>query len=39
MVGVPLLLPVSSFVLFFVGVFVSLPMFWFVLLTGGRFPS
>lgn len=38
-VGVPLLLPVSNFVLFFVGVFVSLPMFWFVRLTGGRFPS
>lgn len=39
MVGVPLLLPVSNFVLFFVGVFVSLPMLWFVRLTGGRFPS
>jgi hypothetical protein len=38
-VGVPLLLPVSTFVFFFVGVFVSLPMFWFVRLTGGRFPS
>lgn len=37
-VGVPLLLAISPF-LFFVGVFVSLPAFWFVLFIGRRFPS